>query len=195
MALTTPRPTLLTDPGNLFRAPLGTALPANTVAGGVFTDLWSAVPAWVQMGMTTSGTDISTTLTVNPIELAESLDPVAYRTVSRANMVSFALASITATNMAQAMNGALTTVTGTGATTLTRVTPPLPGTEVRCMIGWESLDATVRWFGYQVVNSGTISVKMNKAPAHSDIPWTGMLEVPASTGIPSEFFFAGVARG
>jgi hypothetical protein len=42
---TMPIPNLLTDPGFLFSAPLGTALPTHTVAGSKFTDAWAA--AWV----------------------------------------------------------------------------------------------------------------------------------------------------
>lgn len=194
MALTTARPNLLTDPGNLFWAPLGTALPGNAVTNGLFDSTeWAGIPAWVPMGATSAGSTFSTNTTINPIEVAEFLDPVAYRSTTRANTVTFAVASVTASNLSRAFNGAIKTVTGSTGTTLTKVAPVQLGQEVRCMLGWESNDQTVRWFAFQVVNSGDISLKFDKAPAHTDIPWTGMCEIPV-TGDPWDFYFAGTGR-
>lgn len=55
------------------------------------------------------------------------------------------------------------------------------------MIGWESLDQTVRLIGYQCINSGTIKLSMNKAPARTTIPFTFNFEIPAS-GNPFDIF-------
>lgn len=184
-------PNLLTDPGVLFWAPLGSTLPTNTVAGSVFTDTWPV--AWIQLGMTASGSHLNPQLTTSPIPAAESIDPIAYRTTDRATSVTFNLLSFTATNLSRTLNGAPTTVTGTGATTLTKVSPPSPGSEVRCMIGFESLDSTVRYIAYQVINSGSIDMAWDKAPNVTNLPWTGNLEKPASTQ-PFDFWFAGTAR-
>jgi len=67
------------------------------------------------------------------------------------------------------------------------------GTEVRAMIGFESLDSTFRFVAYQVFNSGSVKLSFNKAPAAASIPWTGMLEKPASTQ-PWSMWTAGAAR-
>ena len=184
-------PTLLTDPGYLYWAPLGTALPTPVSTASVFSDTWPV--AWIPLGMTVSGTDFDPNTTASAIEAAELIDPIAYRTTARTGTLTFALLSLTATNLARAFNGASTTVTGTGATTITKLDPPVVGNEVRAMIGFESLDSTFRFVAYQVFNSGSIKMSFNKAPATTSIPWTGMLEKPASTQ-PWSMWTAGAAR-
>jgi hypothetical protein len=182
---------LLTEAGFLYYAPLGTALPTNTVTGSVFTDTWPV--AWIYLGMTESGSTIGANITTQPITAAETYDPIAYKTTDRASSVAFMLKNFTATNLQRALNGATSTVTGTGATTLTRLDPPNPGQEVRCMIGWENVNSDVRYIGFQGINSGQIDVAMAKAPANANIPFTLNLEKPA-TGQPFAWFMAGVGR-
>lgn len=184
-------PATMLDPGFLYWAPLGTAVPTNTVAGSVFTDTWPI--AWIQLGMTDSGSKFSSDLTVEPVTAAESFDPLAYRTTGRASSVSFALKSFTAANLVRTFNGASTVVTGSTTTTLTKISPPAPGTEVRAMIGFESLDSTFRFVAYQVINSGTIELSFEKAPATTTLPWTAQLEKPASTQ-PWDMWTAGATR-
>lgn len=174
-----PYPALLTDPGYLYFAPLGTALPTPTVVGSVFTDTWPI--AWIPLGMTESGTDIDVTMTTSPIVAAEQIEPLAYRTTDRSGSMTFSLKSVTATNLARCLNGAALTVTGTTTTTLTQIDPPAVGTEVRCMIGFESLDSTFRFIAFQCFNSGDIKMSFNKAPANTAIPWNPMFEKPANS--------------
>jgi hypothetical protein len=90
--------------------------------------------------------------------------------------------------------GTYTLVSGTGATALTSFSPPAPGAEVRCMIGWESLDSTLRLICYQTLQGGEIASAYRKAPAIALIPCQFNFEVPSS-GKPFEFFAAGAARG
>jgi hypothetical protein len=189
----TATPTVLTDPGYLFWAPLATAVPTNTVVGSVFTDSWSA--PWVSLGATSDGNSFDYEMKVEPIVVAEFLDPVKYVTTGRTGAFTFALASATMTNLSKALNGsAPTVVSGSGTTLLSRVRPSTPGSEIRCMIGWESLDATVRMIAYQTINSGKISMDFKKAPSFTVIPCTMNFELPSS-GIPFEFYSAGAARG
>jgi hypothetical protein len=63
------------------------------------------------------------------------------------------------------------------------------------MLGWESLDATVRKVAYQVINSGDVAETMAKQPAFTDIPFAVNCEIPASPAVPFETWFAGTARG
>lgn len=184
-------PMLLTDPGFLYWAPLGSALPTPVSTASVFSDIWPV--AWIPMGMTESGTDFESNLTVSPVLAAELIDPIGYRTTAREGTLSFQLLALTATNLAHAFNGASTTVTGAGATTITKLDPPAVGSEVRAMIGFESLDSTFRFVAYQVFNSGSIKLQFNKAPAKTSIPWTGKMEKPASTQ-PWSMWTAGAAR-
>lgn len=199
MANTTATPLLMTDPGFLFAAPLGTALPAagvgGTVAGSVFTDAWPV--AWVNLGATEDGSEFSFSTTVEPIKVAEIFNPVQYSVTDQATSMSFTLASWTATNLRRAFNvgaGNLTTVSGAGATLLSKLTPPAPSQIIRSMIGWESLDATTRLFGYQVINGGEIKTAFKRAPDNATIPFQLNFEVPVSPTVPFDVFIAGVGR-
>jgi hypothetical protein len=192
MPATTATPTLLTDPGYLFWAPTATSIPSNTVAGSVFTDSWAG--PWVNLGATEDGSQFEYDLSVEAISVAEFLDPIRYVTTGRAGTIAFNLASYTLANLAKALNGgALSVVSGSGATQLNRLRPPTPGSEVRAMIGWESLDNTTRLICYQTLSSGKVASAFKKAPSFAVIPTSWNLEVPAS-GIPFEFYSAGTAR-
>jgi hypothetical protein len=188
-SLATPNP--LYETGFLYWAPLGSALPTPTSTASQFSDTWPV--AWIYLGMTESGSTISSNITVQPVPAAEIYDPLAYRTTDRASSVTFMLKNFSATNLQRALNGAVSTVTGSGATTITKLDPPQPGQEVRCMIGWESTDSTVRFIGYQAINSGNIDIAMAKAPANANIPFTLNLEKPSSAQ-PFSWWTAGVAR-
>lgn len=181
-------PQLLTDPGFLYWAPLATAVPTsdNTmVTASKYTNTWSA--PWVPLGATDSGTDFNYTMNVQPVSVAEFLDPIAYKTTDRSGNFAFALASITSANLTKVLNGATTTVTGTGTTQSTKISPPAIGSEVRCMIGWESLDSTVRIVAYQCINGGTIKLSANKVPARMTLPNQFNFEIPSS-GNPWDIF-------
>lgn len=187
-----PIPALGVEPGVLWWAPLGTAEPTHTVAGSVFTDNWPG--AWLALGATEGGSNFKWKTKFDTIEVAELLDPVKYVSAGREGSIAFALASISATNMKRALNGGTITVTGAGATTMSSYIPPTPGQEVRCMIGWESLDSTERLICYQTINTGEVSVQRRKGKDKAVIPVEFSLEVPSS-GNPFKYITAGSARG
>lgn len=190
---TTATPNITTGPGYLFWAPLASTEPTNTVAGSVFTDAWPA--AWINLGATRDGSAFSYETTVEKIMVAELFDPVSYKTTERAGMITFELADDTLANLKRVLNGGtLTVVSGTGATTLSSYTPPAVGSEVRCMIGWESLDANLRLVCYQCFQGGNLEQTFRKAPDIATLPATFNLETPTS-GIPWKKYAAGTARG
>lgn len=189
---TTATPTVLNDPGFLFWAPLGTAEPTNTVAGSKFTDAWPA--GWVSVGATNEGSDFKADVKTENVTVAEFFDPIKIVTTERNASVSFAMTDFTLTKLKWAMNGGtLTLVSGTGATQLNKFEPPDPGTEVRAMIGWESLDSTLRLVCRQVFQSGTINPAFKKAPEKAVIAVEFRLEVPAAAK-PWAMYSAGTAR-
>lgn len=177
----TATPNVISDPGYLFVAPVGTALPTNTVVGSVFTDAWAA--AWVNVGATADGSVFSWQTTVEPVFVAELFDPVKIPVTAASGSMSFALADYTMKNMARALNSgpsAVATVSGTGTTLLSSLEPPDPSAIVRQMIGWESLDATLRFVGRQVINASTIESAFKKAPDLALIPVEFQFERPAA---------------
>lgn len=186
-------PNLLVDPGWLFWAPIGSAIPANTVAGSIFTDAWPV--AWLPLGATVEGSTLTYETEVEAMSVAELFDPVKYSTTGRTGSFAMALASYTLTNLKRALNGGVITTTGTGATTLNSYALPTPGSEVRSMIGWESSDSTVRVVVLQSISSGSIEMAFQKAPDFASIPTTWNMEVPSGGNQPFNMYTAGVARG
>lgn len=179
MPFTIATPTLLRDPGALFRAPIGTALPTNTVAGSVFTDAWAA--AWVPIGATEEGSTFSYEMTSEPIRVAELFDPVAYSVTETSGSLAFSMTDFTLQKLKFAMNGgSMTLVSGTAATALTSLEPPEPSEVLRCMIGWESLDATVRIVARQTLNATAVEWSNRRAPDKALIPVQFNFERPAA---------------
>lgn len=190
---TTATPTILTDPGYLFWAPLLSAEPTNTVVGSKFTDAWPG--AWLSLGATESGSDFTYETKLEAISVAEFFDPIRWSTTERTGKFAFALANYTLTNWLRALNGGTLAlnISGGGSTALNSYIPPAPGTEVRAMLGWESLDSTMRIIVYQGVQGGAVKTSFDKAPKFATIPCEFNFEIPA-TGNPFKFYTAGVSR-
>ncbi len=185
-------PQLLKDPGYLFWAPLATAFPTNTVAASKFTDAWPVT--WIGLGATEEGSTFAGEQSVEAVTVAELFDPVAYDVTSTSTSLAFALASWTLNNLRRAFNGgAITLVSGTGATALNSYEPPDPAAITRCMIGWESLDATVRLIGRQCLNGGTVESAFQRSPNKALIPFELNFERPVGAR-PWTVFTAGLAR-
>jgi hypothetical protein len=187
-------PTILTDPGFLWIAPVGTAEPTPTVTTGVFTD---TVPvAWLPMGATTEGSTFSYSTTVEAIRVAEFFDPIKYATTERGGSIAFNLANWTLTNYQRALNGgvAALTPTGTSGSELTTLEPPDPGSEVRSMVLWQSTDNTVRILMRRCLQGGEVSSAFQKAPSFASIPCTFNMEIPTGTTKPWKMWAAGTTR-
>ncbi len=187
------KPNLLVSPGFLWMAPLGTAAPTNTVTAGKFSDAVAA--AWLPLGATSEGSTFANSVDVEAVEVAEFFDPVMYATTGRSASIAFALASWTLSNYQRAVNGGVAALTPSGAagSELTTLEPPDPGNEVRCMILWESTDATVRLMIRQAIQGGEVTTDFKKAPDKALIPCTFNLEVP-TTGKPWIMWGAGTTR-
>lgn len=182
------------QPGVLYHAPLATANPTNTVVASVFTDTWPT--GWTPLGPTDAGTTFSNAVSTANVEVAEQLTPVKIVTTGRADSIAFALENFTLANYRRTMNagtGSVVATSGTGTTALTTFSPPIPGTEVRCMIGWQSDDNTLRLLCYQCFQTGSVSPTFNKGNAKASLAVTFSLETPAS-GIDFNIYAAGASR-
>lgn len=185
-------PMLLTDPGYLYRAPLGTAEPTWTVVGSVFSDAWPG--SWIPMGATDDGSTFTYETTIEAVSVAEFFDPIKQVVTERNGSFAMALADITATHMAWSLNKAAGVVTGATTTTMNIVEPPAPGGELRCMVGWESQDGTVRLLCRQVISASAIELSNKKAPEKAILPMEFRFETPVGLQ-PFKFGFAGATRG
>lgn len=187
-------PTVLTSPGFLWIAPLGTAAPTNTVTAGVFSDAIAA--AWIPLGATTDGSTFNYSTNVEAIMAAELFDPVKHVTTERSGNVAFNLMDFTLSNYRRAMNGGIAKLTAAGVagSELTTLEPPDPGDEVRSMILWESTDATVRLMLRQTLQGGEVSTAFQRAPSTAAIPCTFNMEIPSGGTKPFVIWGAGTTR-
>lgn len=194
MAHSVATPNVLTDPGMLWIAALGTADPTNTVTGGVFTD--DPPVAYIPLGATEDGSTFSYQTSVEPIRVAEFFDPIKYATTERSGNVAFNLANYTLSNYRRALNGGVAALVPTGAAgaELTTLTPPAPGSEVRAMILWESTDKTLRALFRQTIQGGEVQSAFKKAPDKAVIPCTFNLEMPVGASSPFTMWAAGTTR-
>jgi hypothetical protein len=175
--------------GYLYKAPLGSTLPVNTVTGSKFTDSWQA--AWIPVGITREGNEFSYQIATDTVEAAEFLDPLKIVSTGRQIGVSFEMLQIHLGNIKTSMNGGtIATVSGTTATLLSSYVPPVVGQEVRTMLGWESEDATERWIWYQCFQTGEVRIGRRKGAANAGIPVEFGVEQPSS-GAPFIAFTAG----
>lgn len=195
MPLTMATPLVLTDAGFLFTADLASTLPAFVAASSSYSaDTWPV--AWKARGATEDGSQFSYEMQVQPISVAELFNAIAYSPTEINISLSFAMADFTLNNLAIGMNAPatnLTTVSGTAATLSSKLAPPTPSQIKRRMIGWESLDSTLRLIGYQCLQGGTMQATFNKAPNKATIATTWNFEQPAS-GNAFEFYAAGTGR-
>jgi hypothetical protein len=196
MSLTTAVPLILTDPGFLFWAPAQSTEPAYVAATSTYDlDVWPV--AWIPLGATEDGTEFNYETKVEAITVAEFFDPIKYSTTERSGTIGFNLASFHLNAIKRVLNGGtIATVSGSGVTLSSSYVPVVPG-EVRCMIGWESLDHTVRLICSQVINGSTLKLNMKKAPSFTVLPVVFNFEIPTTgslTGIPFKVYAAGTAR-
>lgn len=188
-AIVVPNDAIALGPGYLYKAPLGSAVPTNTVVGSVFTDTWPV--AWIPVGVTREGHEFSYQINTDNVLAAEYLDPLKIVTTGRNIGVAFEMMQLHLGNLKTSMNGATqTTVSGTTTTQLTSLTPPVLGQETRVMLGWESTDATERWVFTQCFNTGNVQIARRKGATNAGIPVAFGIEQPSS-GFPFTTYVAG----
>lgn len=190
-AATVPKTAPAIGAGYLYEAAIGSSLPANTVAGSVFTDAWPG--AWNLWGITVSGSEFDNNVTTAEILAAEYFDPIQVVTTERSSSLKFELMQVTATNFFRSINGGSLTVSGSGATQLNHLTPPAVGAEVRIMVGWESQDNTERLILEQCFQIGSLAIKRDKGANVATLPVEFHAEVAAS-GQPWQYWSAGTTR-
>lgn len=193
-AYTVPKSTISKDAGYLFHGDLGSSLPTNTVAGSVFTDDWSVLAGWRLLGITKEGSEFSYAVETDNITAAEYFDPLSVVTTGRTVQMKFELQIINMTTIRRMLNGGTLSTTGSGATLLSSYTPPAPGGELRCMIGWESQDNTERLVFEQAFQTGTLTIARKKGAENATLPVEFTAEIPAS-GFPYRHWGAGASRG
>jgi hypothetical protein len=180
-------------PGYLYWAPLGSAEPAFSVIGSVFTDAW--VSPWVPLSPTMEGNELETGIDTDTATVAELLDPVKVVTTGRTTTLSFAVYNTTAQHYKRVMNGGtIATVSGAGTTLLSSFVPVQAGLEVRGMLGFESSDNTERAFLYQALQVGAITERRRKGADYNIFPVQYRAEIYPANGLSIKRYYAGTMR-
>jgi hypothetical protein len=190
--MTVPKGALSFGAGYLLVAALGVSAPANTVVGSVFTDTWPV--GWNLWGVTREGHTLNVDIDTDAVEAAEYLDPLITVTTGRTVSAEFEVMQIHLTNFKRSFNGGTLATSGSGTTLLSTYTLPAIGSEVRCQIGWESVDNTERWWAMQAFQTGSVAIQRQKGADNASLPLTFTMEPDASSQ-PVYFASAGTNRG
>lgn len=173
-------------PGWLYYAPLGTALPTDHTT--------ALAAAYLEIGYTEEGSELSFEISSEAVEVAESLDPVMYRSTARNGGLTFAMAENTVRNLTLAFNGGTVTSYGVAPADGFKYVPPEPDEVVRRILVWESEDKLERWVYPQVFQGGSVAMARRKGATKTTLPVEFRLERPAAGGSPFEAFYA-ASRG
>jgi hypothetical protein len=189
-----PQPQVLTDPGILWCAPIGTAEPVPTATGGKFTD--ALPPAWLLFGPTDEGSTFSDAVDTDTITVAEFLNAIRNVVTGRTSTLSHALASWTLSNYRRALNGGVAAIApqGTAGAEVTSLEPPVEGAETRAMVMWESTDSSLRLMGRQAFQTGEVSTDFKPSPDKALIPCEWSFEQPTTGLRPWKMWAAGTGR-
>lgn len=155
---------VVTGPGNLYVAPIGTAEPASATA--------VLDAAWREVGYTESGVTIGTNITAEDTFVAEELDPLRTDVTQRTSRVVVQLAQAERQNLALALN-----MGANAANDGTTLEPPALGSELRVMGLFQTTEGA-RWLFRRMFNVGGLEMARNKAPAKALIPVEFRLEKP-----------------
>jgi hypothetical protein len=163
-------------PGKMYVADAGTADPTVTFAANKIVVTPGA--AFQDIGYTDNGSQITYSITSEPVRVAEELEDVAYKTTGRAGAIAFEMAEETVRNLTLAFNGGTVTTTGTGATEGWTYEPPALGSEKRRCLFWVSQDETMAFFFRQVFQTGSVTIGRRPGAEKSTIPVEFSMEKP-----------------
>lgn len=175
----------------VWAAPLGTVtggtavgayVPAGTggafIQGNTATNVPGAA-AWLPIGWTDGGWDLTFTIKTEEDDAAESYDPVAYPMVGRAATLKASLKQCNLTNLRLALNASAASVNqAPGPSTTATLTPPTSGSEVRTQWLLETQDGSLVCVIYQALNTGAVSLMFQKGAKGLSVPLELNVEVP-----------------
>lgn len=162
-------------PGKIYYAPLGTVIPTFTAAASKVVGTWTN---WIGVGATDEGLTYSESTDTEDIRVAESLYAVRTVTTSKTGSVAMSLSEINDLNWKLVSNGGTIATSGTGATKINTFIPPLAGSEVRVMLGFQSADDDEVLIWPQVFNTGGFETARASFSDKHSLPAEFSVELP-----------------
>lgn len=179
-------------PGTLYAAPLGTTEPTAV------TGAWPG--GWQPLGFTDQGSSFAFGPTVAPVEVEELFWPVRQAITAYSGKMTFVLAETTRQNLALALNAGIGSATvassqGVNGDGSVWQEPPAQGSEVRVMLGWDSIpeagtdstDPYNRIIVRQVIQTGMVTTVHRKGNNKSMFACEFALEFPFTNLQPFRF--------
>jgi hypothetical protein len=158
-----------TGPGIIVMAPVGTAVPAMTVAGSVFTN---GFPGWRSIGYTDAGTTFAFGQEVAEVEVAEEAYPIRSAITKRTGKASLSMSGVNQRNLQLALNGGTWTESGSGATKVSKYSPPSGASADRVMFAWIGDDSDEILIAYKTLQVAEFTVARKKGSDKASL--TGM---------------------
>jgi hypothetical protein len=179
----------------VWTAPLGTVtsayVPAGTASAFTVGTAPTNVPgnvAWLPLGWTDGGYDLTFTIKTEEDDAAESYDPVAYPLVGRAAVLKASLKQANLTNLRLSLNAPTTSVNQPpGPSTTATLTPPAPGSEVRNQYLLVSQEGNFAVVIYRALNTGAVSLMFQKGAKGLSVPLELNVEVVDSSISPAPY--------
>lgn len=153
---------VVTGPGLLSVAPLGTAEPISAAA--------VLAAAWRPIGWTNDGSTFTTEPTWNAINVEEELAPIRWEPSNITELLAFAMSESSKRNLALALNMGAAVVDDAVA-----LEPPLPTSQVRVMLLLDTAGGA-RWIFRRCISTGPSAMVNKKSPDKKVIPVTFRLE-------------------
>lgn len=183
--------------GKLWAYTLGTPVltsayaPAGT--GSAFTQGTSStnVPgtaSLLPLGITEEGMTFTSGFSTDNDESAEYY--FSHKTIVTGQTASLktTLKTVNLTNLRLALNAPTSAVSAVPtATVAAKVTPPLPGAEVRCQLLWESLDNNMLIVGYQALQTNELNLAGRKGAAGMVLDLEFTFEMPDAAIAPTPY--------
>jgi hypothetical protein len=121
-------------------------------------------------------------------ESAEYYFPHKTLVTGQSGSLKATLKTVNLTNLRLALNAATTAVSATpSATTAAKLTPPLPGAEVRCQLLWESLDNNIVIPMYQCLQTNDVTLAGKKGAEGMVLDLEFSFEMPDASVAPTPY--------
>lgn len=164
-------------PGLIITIDLAGAIPTMVALASKFT---SAFTGWSSVGYTDEGTTLTFGRESEAVEVAEETNPLKQIGTSTSVALQFAASGINELNMTRAFAGGVwSTVSGTGATSVRKYSPPQPAAQVRHMWAHIGADMDEIFLLYQGYQSGEITMQRKKGAQKASLSGFNVIgEVP-----------------
>lgn len=174
--------------GKLWGYTLGTPIatsaysPAGTASAFTQGNSATNVPGnvgWLPLGITEDGMTFTSGIDTENDEAAEYYYNLKTLVTGQTATLAVTLKTVNLTNLRLALNAATSAVSATPtATVAAKLTPPLPGSEVRCQLLWESLDNNLVIVMYQALQTNEVSLAGVKGAGGITLDLAFTLEQP-----------------